>query len=113
MMLKTPIKKSNYYFCKLLTNDSKQFKLNIPYASIMGISILSKQQGYHTIINVPQDDYAKETIISLEKYCLQEMIRNNNKWFNNNLTEDKINDLFESSVIEENAISLYVSLVRT
>lgn len=113
MMLKPPIKKSNYYFCKLLTNDSKQFKLNIPYASIMGISILSKQQGYHTIINVPQDDYAKETIISLEKYCLQEMVRNNNKWFNNNLTEDKINDLFESSVIEENAISLYVSLVRT
>lgn len=113
MLLKSPIKKNNYYFCKILDQNSKQFKLNIPYASIIDISLLSKQQGYHTIINVPQDDYAKETMLDIENKCIQEMVLNNNKWFKNNLTEEKIKDIFDSSIIEENAISLYVSLVRT
>lgn len=113
MLLKNPVKKNNYYFCKLLDKDSKQFKLNIPYASLIDISLLSKQQGYHTIINVPQDDYAKENILNIEQYCLQQIKSNNNKWFKNNLNEEKINDLFDSSIIEGNSISAYVSLVRT
>lgn len=63
-------------------------------------------------VRVPKDDFAKETIQELEEFCIQEIIKKNSQWFKNALEEEKIRELFDSSLSGETII-LYVSALRS
>lgn len=112
MLLQAPVKKSNYYYCKLTDNQARLFSLKIPFCSLQQAWLLSKQQGYLLHLRVPRDDFAKETIQELENFCIQELVKNNKKWFRNELEESKIQEMYDSC-ISQDVLHIYVSSLRS
>lgn len=112
MNIHPPVRKSNYYFCKLLNPDKKQISLKIPYAILTHVIPLSNQQGYQIEINMSHDHSAINFIKKLETECIETIIKHNKKWFLNSLDELKIYNLFNTTV-EQERLTCYISLLRS
>jgi hypothetical protein len=111
-MIQAPVKKSNYYHSRILSDVKKNIKLTIPYCVLKHFLMLSNKQGFLLYVRVLPDDFAKEQILKLEENCISEMITHNAKWFRNGLEEGKIRDMFESC-LEGDVLRVYVSPLRS
>jgi hypothetical protein len=109
MIIHPPVRKSKYFFSKITNEDRKPITLKIPYAAIQQLISLSNQQGYLVYLNLNQEQNAVKNI---ESKCIEELIKNNGKWFHNSLDEDKIKDLFEST-LNNDILHAYISFLRT
>ena len=112
MNIQPPIRKSKYYFCKLVDEHKKQLSLKIPYASILHVVALSNQQGYQIELNLSEDQSAIHFIKQLENYCIESLIKHNKKWFRNGLDESKIFSMFDSTLLQDR-MHCYISLLRS
>jgi hypothetical protein len=112
MNIQPPIRKSKYYFCKIVDEHKKQISIKIPYASILHIVALSNQQGYQVELNLAEDQSAIHIIKEIENTCIETLIKNNKKWFRNVLDESKILSMFDSTLVQDR-MHCYISLLRS
>lgn len=112
MIVHPPVRKSKYFFSKITNEDKKPLLIKLPYASLQQFISLSNQQGYLVHLNLSQEQNALKLIKDLEQQCMDELIANNCKWFHNSLDEDKIKEMFDSTV-EHDTLYSYISLLRS
>lgn len=112
VLLHSPQRKSKYYFCRISDSNKKNIKLKIPYGTLLQYLLLSGQQGYSLHIKLPKNDYALENILEIEETCITEITNKNKEWFKNEMSEETIRELFQSSFDEDNILRCYISLLR-
>lgn len=113
IIIHKPVKKDTHYSSRITTTSKRGVKLRIPYSVIKQSMLLSNKHGHLIDIQVPENDFAMEAILSIEKSCVAELIKNNSKWFDNSLNEDKIPTLLESCVHDDNCLQIYSSNIRS
>jgi len=112
MIVQPPVKKATYYHSRITDDHKRILKLTIPYSILKNYLVLSNKQGYLLDVRVPTNDFAMDTIQELEALCIQELIKNNAKWFKNSLEEEKIREYFESCIVGDN-LRIYASALRS
>lgn len=113
IIIHKPVKKKGYFLSRITTNDMQPIKLRIPYSIIKHHLLLSNKHGHLIDIQVPDNDFAMDTIAFMEKICVDEVIKQNSNWFSNALDEDTIPSLLESCIRNQNYLQIYSSNIRS
>lgn len=113
IVIHKPIQKKGYFFSRVTTNDKQPIKLRIPYSVIKHHLLLSNKHGYLFDIQVPDNDFAMDTIAFMENECVNEVIKQNSNWFSNALNENTINSMLESVIRNKNCLQIYSSNIRS
>jgi len=107
--LSIPKKRSNYYYCKV-TKNKRPISLSFFKLSLIQICPLSNNQGYALIFKMPTSEYNHQVIHELEKDITEEIVAKNSKWFKNDLTRETIEQLFKSSISQQEFTVYYSNL---
>ncbi len=105
-ILNKPVKKMDVYVSELMKSNTNSVKIKIPYCVFIAI---------HNIKNgkVIRFFYDDEHIKELDEFVLKEVIHNNQKWFNNDLNEEQIQDYYRSSYnLLNKTLDVLISEVR-
>lgn len=113
IIIHKPIQKNGYYFSRITTTDMQSIKLRIPYSIIKHHLLLSNKHGHLIDLQVPDNDFAMDTIAFMENICVNEVIKQNSNWFSNALDDDTIPSLLESCIRNQNCLQIYSSNIRS
>lgn len=92
---KKPIQKTNCY----ISYTNIPIKLNLFEVKIKNIKRLTNSNGYSINIYISQYNNKDiiQNIVNTDKNALDNIILNNNTWFNNGLEEDELKELYRTS----------------
>jgi hypothetical protein len=97
IVLHTPIKKTTNYVSKITTNNGKTVRINIHNCKF--VYLKEQPSGGHLLrIIIPKDIEEYKQIIDIDESICKNAVKNNQKWFNNNLTEEEICQFFRASL---------------
>ena len=111
MELYTPIKHSNYFHIKV-TDNKRPLCLSFFKVNLVQVHPLSHQQGFALILKISPNEYNYKELEHIEESIIDKLVENNPKWFKNDLSREKIEQLFKSS-IHQNELCVYYSNLRT
>jgi len=111
MELQAPIKHSNYFHIKV-TDNKKPLSLSFFKVNLVQVHKLSHQQGYALILKISPNEYNYNELHHIEADIINKLSENNSKWFKNDLSHEKIEQLFKSSIYQ-NELCVYYSNLRT
>lgn len=110
MELSTPKKHGSYYHLKV-SQDKSSVYFSFFKVNLVQIYPLSRQQGYALVLKLSPTDESYKELIQMEEAIIEQMIRYNSQWFQNELSSEKIKEMFQSSVYQ-NEFCVYYSYVR-
>lgn len=102
--LSVPKSKNTYY----ISNLEQPYYIDIVDVSIKKITKLQNNKGY--ILSLYIDDNLKTKFDDIDNSSKNILIENNKQWFNNNLNEDDIHQLFNTSYCNQyNILNVYLT----
>jgi len=107
MNIGKPVKKLNNYISSI-KKEKKNLRIKINNATFINIK---KNSADNEVISLYLNDTDnKELIKEIDNEVLESVVKNNNTWFNNNLTNEKIIEYFRDSFNDKKSvISLLIS----
>lgn len=108
IIFKKPVLKNKIY----VSTTEEPFKIQICEAKIKNIQKLKNSNGYFVTIYIPKNNECEltNTFINIDNYALNTILENNNKWFDNNLTQDELKDMYKPSYSEQyNTLNIILS----
>jgi hypothetical protein len=105
-----PLKKINFYTSAVKENN-KNIKLKIN--NVKFINIIKNNSDNEILRIYINNNETKDELNIIDREILESAIKNNNIWFNNNLTNEGISEYFRESYNNKNSvISLLVSEIK-
>lgn len=96
-----PVKNKNCYISKL--NSKKHIIFNdVKIYNFIQLSHEKNNKGYHLNIFVKDDD--KDNLDKIDNCIIDTLLKNNNKWFNNNLENNNIINMYKKTYCSQNNI---------
>lgn len=96
-----PVKNKNCYISKL---NSKKYVIfnDVKIYNFIQLSHEKNNKGYH--LNIFLKDEEKDNLDKIDNCIIDTLINNNNKWFNNNLEEKNIINMYKKTYCSQNNI---------
>lgn len=104
-----PKKHGKYYHLKVL-EDQKPKQISFFKTMLVQLHPLNHQQGYALSLKLSPNDPIYSVLKELDQQVLEQMIQTNQNWFQNDLTETEIRDMFKPSLIQNEMIVYYSHL---
>lgn len=96
-----PVKKKNFYISKLTNRKYLTFN-DVKIYNFIQLSHDKNNKGYHLNIYVGSEE--KDRLDKIDKHLLDTLLTNNNKWFENNLDENSIMNMYKKTYCSQNNI---------
>lgn len=110
-MFQTPIRKRGAFVSKVVDGNGKAVKLKLSGSKIIAIHKLSNDNGYMLKLWLPKSSLAYDTIANMDDTAFEAVLKNNQKWFHNDLTEDQIKEYFRYCLDKETLCILVSSVM--
>jgi hypothetical protein len=109
IILHNPKKKATNYVAKITDDSGKSIRMKI--VNCKPLYLREQPSGGHLLrIILPKDSEQYQEIQKVDESICKNAIVNNNKWFNNNLKEDEINEFFRPSLnTEQDTMTVMIS----
>jgi len=108
--LSTPRKRTNYYYIQV-TEARKPISLAFFKANIVQVYPMKNQDGYVLILKICDHEYNKRWLIDIQEFVLESLVQQNRAWFKNELSAEKINEMFKRP-LNDNELIVYYSNAR-
>ena len=108
IIFKKPVLKNKIY----VSTVSETLKIEICEVKIKNIQKLKNSNGYFITIYIPKNnnENLNNKLINIDDTALNAILDNNNKWFDNNLSNDELKDLYKNSYSEQyNTLNVILS----
>lgn len=108
IIFKKPVLKNKIY----VSTTVEPLKIQIYEAKIKNIQKLKNSNGYFINVYIPHNNeyQLNNTFMNIDNMALNTILDNNNTWFDNNLSDEELKDLYKPSYSEQyNTLNIILS----